>query len=113
MVEDSYITQEQADAAKKLKLHFLNGGASSSSAPYFVDRVKDHLLEHFSEQDLQTQSFRIYTTLDPQLQRAATIAVQTGGDQIDKLLAKKYAAWKKAKGGAPHSPLQIWRGAMA
>jgi penicillin-binding protein 1B len=107
MVEDNYVTQEQADAAKKLKLHFLNGGASSSSAPYFVDMVKDHLLEHFSEQDLETQSFRIYTTLDPQLQRAATIAVQTGGDQIDKLFAKKYAAWKKAKGGEPPPHVQI------
>jgi penicillin-binding protein 1B len=107
MVEDSYATQEQADAAKKLKLHFLNGGASSSSAPYFVDMVKDHLLEHFSEQDLETQSFRIYTTLDPQLQRAATIAVQTGGDQIDKLFTKKYAAWKKAKGGEPPPHVQI------
>ena len=32
MVEDSYITQEQADDAKKQKLKFLNGGASSSSA---------------------------------------------------------------------------------
>jgi penicillin-binding protein 1B len=107
MVEDSYITQEQADAAKKLKLRFLNGGASSSSAPYFVDMVKDHLLEHFSEQDLQTQSFRIYTTLDPQLQRAATIAVQNGGDQLDKLFAKKYAAWKKAKGGEAPPHVQI------
>jgi penicillin-binding protein 1B len=107
MVEDSYVTQEQADAAKKLKLRFLNGGASSSSAPYFVDMVKDHLLEHFSEQDLETQSFRIYTTLDPQLQRAATVAVQMGGDQVDKLLAKKYAAWKKAKGGEPPPHVQI------
>jgi penicillin-binding protein 1B len=107
MVEDSYVTQEQADAAKKLKLRFLNGGASSSSAPYFVDMVKDHLLEHFSEQDLETQSFRIYTTLDPQLQRAATVAVQMGGDQVDKLLAKKYAAWKKAKGGEPPPHVQV------
>jgi penicillin-binding protein 1B len=107
MVEDSYITQEQADDAKKQKLKFLNGGASSSSAPYFVDMVKDHLLEHFSEQDLETQSFRIYTTLDPQLQRAATAAVQTGGEQVDKLLAKKYAAWKKAKPGEPPPHVQI------
>jgi penicillin-binding protein 1B len=107
MVEDSYVTQEQADAAKKLKLHFLNGGASSSSAPYFVDMVKDHLLEHFSEQDLETQSFRIYTTLDPQLQRAATTAVQIGGEQIDKLFAKKYAAWKKKGEIPPHVQIAL------
>jgi penicillin-binding protein 1B len=107
MVEDNYVTQEQADAAKNLKLHFVNGGSSSSSAPYFVDMVKDHLLEHFSEQDLESQSFRVYTTLDPQLQRAANTAVQIGGEQIDKLLAKKYAAWKKAKGGETPPHVQI------
>ena len=107
MVEDNYVTQEQADAAKKLTLHFVNEGSSSSSAPYFVDMVKDHLLEHFSEQDLETQSFRVYTTLDPQLQRAATTAVQIGGEQVDKLLAKKYAAWKKKGEAAPHVQIAL------
>ena len=40
--------------------------------------VKDHLLDHFSENDLLSQSFRIYTTLDPELQQAAEAAIQTG-----------------------------------
>jgi penicillin-binding protein 1B len=95
MVEDSYITQEQADAAKKVKLRFVNGGVNSGSAPYFVDMVKDHLLENFSEADLETQSYRIYTTLDPQLQHAAADAIQVGVQGADKLLAKRYAAWAK------------------
>src|SRR5262249_19080851 len=73
-----------------------SGGIDSGSAPYFVDMVKDHLLEKFSENDLQSQSYRIYTTLDPELQRAATTAIRNGMDQVDKLLAKRYAAWKKA-----------------
>src|ERR1700719_2469976 len=76
MVEDTYITAEQEVAAKKAKLHFVSGGVESSSAPYFVDMVKDDLLEKYSENDLQTQSFRIYTTLDPDLQRAAGEAVR-------------------------------------
>jgi penicillin-binding protein 1B len=105
MVEDSYITQDQADAAKKLKLHFVNGGANSGSAPYFVDMVKDHLLENFSETDLETQSYRIYTTLDPQLQHAAAEAVQAGVQGVDKLLAKRYAAW--AKKGEPATRVQV------
>jgi penicillin-binding protein 1B len=105
MVEDSYITQEQADAAKKVKLHFVNGGVNTGSAPYFVDMVKDHLLENFSEADLETQSFRIYTTLDPQLQRAAAEAIQTGVQGVDKLLAKRYAAW--AKKGDPATRVQV------
>lgn len=105
MVEDSYITQEQADAAKKVKLKFVNGGINSGSAPYFVDMVKDNLLENFSEADLETQSFRIYTTLDPQLQHAAAEAIQTGVQGVDKLLAKRYAAW--AKKGDPATRVQV------
>ncbi len=65
MVEDGYVTQDDADAAKKQKLKFVNGGVNGSAAPYFVDMVKDHLLEHYSETDLETQSFRVYTSLDP------------------------------------------------
>src|SRR5271168_2075182 len=105
MVEDSYVTQDQADAAKKLKLKFVNGGVNTGSAPYFVDMVKDHLLENFSETDLETQSFRIYTTLDPQLQHAAADAIQAGVQGVDKLLAKRYAAW--AKKGEPATRVQV------
>ena len=100
MAEDSYITAEQESAAKNATLKFVSGGVSSSSSPYFVDMVKDHLLEKFSESDLANQSYRIYTTLDPNLQRAATQAVQIGIQGVDKLLARRYAAWKK-QGQAP------------
>ena len=96
MVENNYVTDDQAAAAKKVPFKFVSGGINSGSAPYFVDMVKDHLLEKFSENDLQSQSYRIYTTLDPSLQRAATAAVQAGMEQVDKLLAKRYATWKKA-----------------
>jgi penicillin-binding protein 1B len=68
-----------------------------SEAPYFVDMVKDHLLEKYSENDLVGQNFRVYTTLDPALQRAAAAAVDTGMKNVDNLLAKKYEKWKKAK----------------
>jgi penicillin-binding protein 1B len=105
MVEDSYVTQEQADAAKKLKLKFVNGGVNTGSAPYFVDMVKDHLLEKFSETDLETQSYRIYTTLDPELQRAAADAIQIAVQGVDKRLAKRYALWKKK--GEPVPQVQV------
>jgi penicillin-binding protein 1B len=95
MVENGYITAEQEAAARKSKLKFVSGGLTSTSAPYFVDMVKDHLLEKFSESDLQTQSYRIYTTLDPDLQHAAGEAIRIGMQNVDKLLARRYAAWKK------------------
>ena len=105
MVEDSYVSQDDADAAKKQKLDFVNGGIAVGSAPYFVDMVKDHMLAKFSEADLENQSYRIYTTLDPDLQHAAVEAVDAGIQNVDKLLAKRYAAWKKKGETVP--PVQI------
>ena len=95
MVEDGYLTAEQGAEARKEKLKFVGSSTSTSAAPYFVDMVKEHLLEHFSETDLTSQSFRIYTTLDPQLQRAAAEAVEFGAKNVDTLLARRYAVWKK------------------
>jgi penicillin-binding protein 1B len=107
MVEDGYIKADEEAAAKKAKLHFVSGGVESSAAPYFVDMVKDHLLEQYSEADLQTQSFRIYTTLDPDSQRAAAIAVQSGMQSVDKLLAKRYALWKKMGQPVPQAQVAL------
>jgi len=101
MVEDGYITQDDADAAKKAKLNFVKGGVASGTAPYFVDMVKDHLLAKFSETDLEDQSYRIYTTLDPELQAAAVQAIDIGMENADKLLAKRYAIWKKKGEAVP------------
>lgn len=105
MVEDGYLTAEQEAAAKHAKLHFVNGGLASSSAPYFVDMVKDHLLEKYSESDLENESYRIYTTLDPDLERAAADAIQIGVQNVDKLLAHRSAIWKKK--GQPVPQAQV------
>jgi len=105
MVDDGFLTAQQEADAKKSKLKFTNGGLGSSSAPYFVDMVKDHLLEKFSEADLETQSYRIYTTLDPNLQQAADQAIQIGVLNLDKLLERRYAVWKKKGETVP--PAQV------
>ena len=81
MTENGAITAEQARDAKKTPLQIVGGGLEGSTAPYFVDMVKDHLLDRFSEADLLSQSFRVYTTLDPELQRAASEAVDMGVEE--------------------------------
>src|SRR5260370_13836394 len=64
--------------------------------------VKDHLLDKYSENELLSENFRVYTTLDPALQRAAAVAVDAGMKNVDLLLAKKYDRWRKelAKNGS-------------
>ena len=97
MVENKYITEADAQDAKREPLKIVHTSATSSEAPYFVDMVKDHLLDKYSENDLLSQNYRVYTTLDPALQRAASAAVETGIKNVDELLQKKYDKWKKDK----------------
>src|SRR5271154_576014 len=95
MLENKYITEADVQDAKRLPLRLVHASVSGSEAPYFVDMVKDHLLDKYSESELTTENFRVYTTLDPELQRAAGAAVEAGMVNVDKLLAKKYDKWKR------------------
>jgi penicillin-binding protein 1B len=95
MLENKYISAEELEAAKHAPLKIVHTAGSASEAPYFVDMVKDHLLDKYSENELLSQNFRVYTTLDPALQRAAAAAVDAGVKNVDLLLAKKYEKWRK------------------
>ena len=95
MLENKYITAEELQDAKKAELKIVRTSVSGSEAPYFVDMVKDHLLDKYPENELLSENFRVYTTLDPALQRAAAAAVDAGMKNVDVLLAKKYDKWKK------------------
>ena len=107
MTENDAITAEQARDAKKVPLQIVGAGLEGSTAPYFVDMVKEHLLDQFSEADLLSQSFRVYTTLDPDLQRAASEAVDIGIKNVDTQLARRYARWRKAGEQVPQAQVAI------
>jgi penicillin-binding protein 1B len=109
MVDNKYITVADEQEAKREPLKIVHTSATSSEAPYFVDMVKDHLLDKYSENDLLSQNYRVYTTLDPELQRVASAAVETGAKNVDLLLEKKYAKWKRenAKKGKKESIPQV------
>ena len=107
MTENGAITAEQALGAKKTPLQIVGSALEGSTAPYFVDMVKDHLLDRFSEADLLSQSFRVYTTLDPELQRVASEAVDLGAKNIDIQLARRYARWKKEGQPAPQAQIAM------
>src|ERR1700722_817061 len=109
MLENKYITEEELAAAKHAPLKIVHAAGSGSEAPYFVDMVKDHLLDKYSESELLSQNFRVYTTLDPALQRAAAAAVDAGAKNVDALLAKRYEKWRKeaAKKGSTEPIPQV------
>ncbi len=105
MLENKYISAEQLQEVKRTPLKIVRTSVSGTEAPYFVDMVKDHLLDKYSANELLSQNFRVYTTLDPALQRAAAAAVDAGMKNVDTLLAKKYAKWQRelAKKGSSES----------
>ena len=96
MAENKYVTEAELQDAKRDPLVLSRTSLVGSEAPYFVDMVKDHLLEKYAEQDLLSSNYRVYTTLDPQVQRAAAAAVDAGMKNVDALLAKKYEKARKA-----------------
>src|SRR5437660_1221796 len=99
MVATHVITREQADKAKAVPLKLAPSNVEASDAPYFVDMVRDTLISKFNENELNDQSYRIYTTLDPDLQKAAAQAVESGiklvDEQVKKLRTKRVKVGKK------------------
>jgi penicillin-binding protein 1B len=89
MVETGAITKEQSERAKAEPLHLSEASVDASEAPYFVDLVRDQLLQKLGERDFNREGLRIYTSLDPDLQREATNAVSSTirvvDERVDKL----------------------------
>jgi penicillin-binding protein 1B len=89
MVETHAITKEQADKAKATPLKLAPPNVEASDAPYFVDLVRDTVTGKMPEREMNEQAYRIYTTLDPDLQRAAAQAVDAGIKLVDEQVTKR------------------------
>ncbi len=70
MVEDRYITPDQATAAKNAPLIFATPSATIK-APHFVAYVKEYLVEKYGEKVVEQGGLKVTTTLDLPLQEAA------------------------------------------
>ncbi len=73
----------------------------STGAPYFVDYVRSQLEAEVPSNTLASEGFRIFTTLDPSLQRDAERAVHDG------LAALERARPRLAEGGEPVEALLL------
>ena len=89
MVETHAITKEQAEKAKATPLKLAPPNVEASDAPYFVDLVRDTVTAKVPEREVNEQAYRIYTTLDPDLQRAAAQAVDAGIKLVDEQVTKR------------------------
>jgi len=101
MAEVESITPPQAGEAKQGALELAPLNVEASEAPYFVDLVKDSLLSRYSEEELVSSSYRVFTTLDLRLQKAAAEAIAEALPEVDAKLEQRYRSRK------PEAPVQV------
>jgi len=95
MVETGSISKSQAQRAKADPLHLVPGSVDASEAPYFVDIVRDQLVQKLGDRDFNREGLRIYTSLDPDLQRLATASVDETQRIVDTAVDRKHARDRK------------------
>jgi len=96
MADVGFITREEAEKAKKAKLEVAPMRVDATDAPYLVDFIREQLLKDFSEDTLIHDNLRVYTSLDPDLQRAAVDAVEKGLRNVEQQLAQRNKGRKNA-----------------
>jgi len=89
MVEEKYITRDQADAAKKEEIVFVSD--SQPKASHFILYVKKYLEDKYGEDFLRQEGLKVYTTLDWDLQQEAEKDV-TEGAKLNKTYNANNAA---------------------
>jgi penicillin-binding protein 1B len=105
MVETGAITKAQAEKAKLETPRLVPGSVDASEAPYFVDLVHDQLMQRLGDRDFNREGLRIYTSLDPDLQRVATNAIDSTTAMIDKQVDRLHARDRKL--GKPYIYPQV------
>ena len=89
MRQNGFVSDREYAVAVETPLNLAPGGLESTEAPYFVDLVNDELNSQFQDRDFQTTSYRVYTTIDLNLQRAAAEAVRIGIQDVDEQLKRQ------------------------
>ncbi len=125
MVINGYVTQEQADEAKKkpLDVNPRPFGARIFAAEYFAEEVRRDILARYGEKKLYEGGLSVRTTLNPRMQRMAKKALVDGLVAYDRRHGWRGAItnielgtgdwgllFKKIKN--PFSDIQPWRQAI-
>ncbi|MGH7204077.1 MAG: transglycosylase domain-containing protein, partial [Candidatus Levyibacteriota bacterium] len=79
IVQDGYITQDQADAAENETLQYNPNKTQTTefTAPHFATYVRDQLIKQYGEERVIRDGFQVTTTLDRNLQQFAQNSVKT------------------------------------
>lgn len=85
MVKEGYVTQAEADYAKKttISIHPMKKVNNEQSA-YFLEHLRIQLESKYGEDQLYKGGLKIYTTMNAGMQRAAYESIRNGLKAVDK-----------------------------
>ena len=84
MLRQGYVTPDQAQSAKVSGLQLKRGTAyTKTKLPYFVNYVRKQLESRYGKRRTLQGGFRVYTTIDPKMQKWAEEAMNNILDQPD------------------------------
>ena len=98
MANQGYISTEQAAGAQRQPVTAVPNGGMSATAPYFVDVVRTQAER--AGVPVMNGGYHIYTTLDPALQRAATVALVEGTAAVELRPGYKHATYTNRPKGS-------------
>jgi len=104
MAREGVLTREEAERAKAEPLWLAAPEEAAGSAPYFVAAVRSEVRERFGP-DADVRGLRVFTGLDPHIQRAADRALV---EQVERIEAGAYGRYPHAvpsDGTAPDEPV--------
>lgn len=84
MAEVGFITKEESEAAIKEPVKVYLREDYEETAPYFLETVRQLLVQQIGEEAILDKGVKIYTSLDLKDQLAATESVQNGLKELDK-----------------------------
>jgi len=88
MREAGYLSPEACERATRTPLRVETVTLEVNRAPYFVDLLREQLLQRYSVEDLTGNNLTIFTSLDLRLQTAAQRALEMGLGRVDRRLGK-------------------------
>ena len=103
MISCGYIRRGDANRAMATALTVATPVIDPRPEGFFVGMVKEQLRNTFSDRELMSRGYRVYTTLDPSLQEAAVEAVRLGAAEVDQRVKP---AWRSKMEMLARSALQ-------
>ncbi|OGC84813.1 MAG: hypothetical protein A2W07_02130, partial [candidate division Zixibacteria bacterium RBG_16_43_9] len=77
MEDNGKLTEEECDSLKALPLQLKASSSKTGLGPYFSEMVRQYLIEEYGEKSLYNGGLSVYTTLNPEMQKAAEEIVKT------------------------------------